>query len=79
MVRGQKSWAVEKFGSLQVSLADLKASLEREAERLKENPEEALMDYLRQNSTLLSAQINTLKESSGQVSVQLIFSFSFQM
>uniref|UniRef100_A0A183D4C6 DUF1003 domain-containing protein n=1 Tax=Gongylonema pulchrum TaxID=637853 RepID=A0A183D4C6_9BILA len=67
MVRQQKSWAAGKFGTLQTSLADLKESLEKEADRLKSNPEEALMNYMRQNSALLSSQINTLRESSGQV------------
>ncbi|VDN34579.1 unnamed protein product [Gongylonema pulchrum] len=56
-----------EFGKLHTSLADLKESLEKEADRLKSNPEEALMNYMRQNSALLSSQINTLRESSGQL------------
>lgn len=66
-VRENKTWAFEKVGELQETIYTLKEHIEKEAERLKENPDDTLMAYLRQNSARLSEMLNTLKERSGQV------------
>ncbi|EFO19927.1 hypothetical protein LOAG_08564 [Loa loa] len=67
MIRKNKSWAAGKVGELRTSLNELKVSLEMEGERLKKNPEEMLMHYLQQTSSILPERLRMLEETTGKV------------
>lgn len=67
MVRKNKSWVLNKVGKLRTSMDELKISLEKEGERLKTNPEEILMRFLQQTSSILPERLRMLEEASEKV------------
>ncbi|VDM25029.1 unnamed protein product [Toxocara canis] len=67
MIREQQAWAIGKAGELHTSVIELKERVEREAQQLKQKPEEILMRSLRHSSAQLTNNLLSFKDKGSQV------------
>uniref|UniRef100_A0A915BD25 Uncharacterized protein n=1 Tax=Parascaris univalens TaxID=6257 RepID=A0A915BD25_PARUN len=67
MIREQQEWAMGRVSELQASVLDLKEHIEREANHLKQRPEEILLRSLRHSSRQLTNNLMSLRDKGSQV------------